>query len=549
MIRRWLAPVCATLLAVGSIAAIIGLQQSAAAYPNAKVKLADIAATTGEVATQPLDLVSHLATPAAVAANMAAGERSAIAALTRLAQQTPSSDVRAIMPALRAEFAAANMARDVLARDPTLTRAQTLRATISLGLPVERAGATVAAAFSAAQAQYSALGSRALRISTIGSVLTIVVLLLAFLFFYRRWLAVRTTLAGLLARSRRDALTDALTGLGNRRALIEALQKRIGAASEAEPLVLALYDLDGFKGYNDTFGHLAGDALLVRAAERLNATVEGFGTAYRMGGDEFCTLTTIGPDGVEAMRERATAALLESGEAFDIDCSCGTVLVPSEAASADAALLLADRRMYEQKATGRTSASRQSADVLLKVLSEKDDDLGHHIGDVAALAQATAQRLGLGADDVRRVRLAAELHDVGKSAIPDAILNKPAALDGDEWNFMRAHTIIGERIIRAAPSLADVAELVRSSHERVDSGGYPDGIGGEAIPLGARIIAVCDAFDAMISPRPYREPVTISEALQELRNCRGTQFDARIVDAFCALISSRATGRRTDLAA
>ncbi len=348
-----------------------------------------------------------------------------------------------------------------------------------------------------AAANPDALGSGGLRIATVGSVLAIVCLLAAFLVFYGRWLMVRTTLARLLARSRRDALTDALTGLGNRRALIEALQARIGAASAAQPLVLALYDLDGFKGYNDTFGHLAGDALLVRAAERLDATVAGFGKAYRMGGDEFCTLTTVDPDGVDAMRERATAALLESGEAFDIDCSCGTVLLPGDAATAEAALLLADRRMYEQKATGRTSASRQSADVLLKVLSERDDDLGHHIGDVAALAQATAQRLGLGADDVRRVRLAAELHDVGKSAIPDAILNKPAALDTEEWSFMRAHTIIGERIIRAAPSLADVAELVRASHERVDAGGYPDGIGGESIPLGARIIAVCDAFDAM----------------------------------------------------
>ncbi len=386
------------------------------------------------------------------------------------------------------------------------------------------------------------------RAATVGSVLAIVALLVAFLVFYLRWLAVRSKLAGHLARSRRDALTDALTGLGNRRALIEALDERIGAATDGEPLVLALYDLDGFKGYNDTFGHLAGDALLVRAAERLTATVESFGSAYRMGGDEFCTLTSVDPDGVDAMRERATAALLESGEAFDIACSCGTVLVPSEATSAQAALQLADRRMYEQKATGRTSASRQSADVLLKVLSEKDDDLGHHIGDVAALAQATAQRLGLGADDVRRVRLAAELHDVGKSAIPDAILNKPAALDADEWSFMRAHTIIGERIIRAAPSLADVADLVRASHERLDASGYPDGIGGEAIPLGARIIAVCDAFDAMISPRPYREPVTISEALQELRHCRGSQFDPRIVDAFCALIDARTT-RRTDLAA
>jgi HD-GYP domain-containing protein (c-di-GMP phosphodiesterase class II) len=150
---------------------------------------------------------------------------------------------------------------------------------------------------------------------------------------------------------------------------------------------------------------------------------------------------------------------------------------------------------------------------------------------------------------VRRVRLAAELHDVGKSAIPDEILNKPAQLDGAEWDLIRAHTVIGERIIRAAPSLADVAGLVRSSHERVDANGYPDGLAGQAIPLGARIIAVCDAFDAMISPRPYREPVTISEALNELRRCRGSQFDPPIVDAFCALIESRSEQDSVGLAA
>ncbi len=549
MIRRWLAPALAALLALGSITAIVILQRRAAAYPDAKAKLSSIAATAGDVARQPLlQLINHVAPASVVAAEMTTGQRSTWDALAALEREAPTAALRAIGPPLRAWFAATDSARATLVANPTLTRSQTFAMALSIGLPVVRAASTATSAFARAQSHYSSLSARALTIATIGSVLAIGALLLGFLVFYRRWLAVRSTLAGHLARSRRDAMTDALTGLGNRRALIDGLAEGIDAATSAEPLVLALYDLDGFKGYNDTFGHLAGDALLVRAAERLVGAVEGIGRAYRMGGDEFCTLTTAGPDGVDAMRERATAALLESGRAFDIACSCGTVLVPTEAASPESALQLADRRMYEQKATGHTSASRQSADVLLKVLSEKDGDLGYHIGDVAALAQATAQRLGLAAEDVRRVRLAAELHDVGKSAIPDAILNKPAALDADEWNFMRAHTVIGERIIRAAPSLADVAELVRASHERVDAHGYPDGIGGESIPLGARIIAVCDAFDAMISPRPYREPVTISEALQELRRCRGSQFDPRIVDAFCALIDSRAP-RRAHLAA
>jgi two-component system, cell cycle response regulator len=127
---------------------------------------------------------------------------------------------------------------------------------------------------------------------------------------------------------------------------------------------------------------------------------------------------------------------------------------------------------------------------------------------------------------------AAELHDVGKMAIPDAILSKPGALDEQEWAFMRRHTIFGERILSAAPALLPVAKVVRSTHERYDGDGYPDRLAGEEIPLGARIIAVCDAFHAMISNRPYRKGMNMEEALEELQRCSGTQFDPAVVDAF-----------------
>ena len=174
--------------------------------------------------------------------------------------------------------------------------------------------------------------------------------------------------------------------------------------------------------------------------------------------------------------------------------------------------------------------------MLLKVLGERSSELEEHIGDVAHLAQLTAEALGLAKEEVRRVRLAAELHDVGKTAIPDAILDKPGPLDDEEWSFMRRHTVIGERIISAAPSLAHTADLVRSSHERLDGSGYPDGLRGEEIPLGARIVAVCDAFDAMVSDRPYRRAMEQADALAELRRCSGTQFDAAIVAAFTTVV-------------
>ena len=161
------------------------------------------------------------------------------------------------------------------------------------------------------------------------------------------------------------------------------------------------------------------------------------------------------------------------------------------------ALRIADQRMYANKHAGRSSASRQSTDVLLRALAERHPDLGQHLAGVAELAEATARRLGLATDEIAEVHLAAELHDVGKVAVPDSILSKPGPLDEPEWDFIRRHTLVGERIIAAAPALGRVARLVRSSHERWDGNGYPDRLAGDAIPLGARIVAVADAFDAM----------------------------------------------------
>ena len=240
----------------------------------------------------------------------------------------------------------------------------------------------------------------------------------------------------------------------------------------------------------------------------------------------------------EAVIEAAAAALSETGDTFNVDCSYGSAQLPAEAATVAAALHQADLRLYEHKATGRPSASRQSTDVLLQLVRERRADLREHVDGVARMAELTARRFGLCEREVRHIRLAAELHDIGKAAIPDAILDKPGALDLKEWDFISRHTLIGERIIRAAPALAHVAELVRSSHERFDGTGYPDALSGEAIPLGARIIAVCDAFDAMVSVRVYRRTVSSQEAVEELRRCAGTQFDPQVVETFCGVLQS-----------
>jgi putative nucleotidyltransferase with HDIG domain len=182
---------------------------------------------------------------------------------------------------------------------------------------------------------------------------------------------------------------------------------------------------------------------------------------------------------------------------------------------------------------------RQATRALMQALAERDARLHEHLEGVQMLATEVALRLGLDPAEVERVRLGALLHDVGKIAIPDSILHKPGPLSEAEWTLMHRHTLIGQRILERAPALADVAELVRSSHERFDGGGYPDGLAGAAIPIGARIIAVCDAYDAMVSTRSYRAALRGEDALAELRRCAGVQFDAGVVERFVAAVRER----------
>jgi diguanylate cyclase (GGDEF)-like protein len=335
-----------------------------------------------------------------------------------------------------------------------------------------------------------------------------------------------------LAFAQAEAFTDALTGLGNRRRLTCDLEERVPRASILAPLVLVLLDLDGFKDYNDAFGHPEGDALLTRLATRLTEVTAPYGSAYRIGGDEFCALVRPGRLGVDAVVAICAEALREEGEGYAVGCSRGAILLPVETSDSADALRLADQRMYADKNGGRLSAMSQTTDALLTALDARGADLGIHTAGVTGLAVATARRVGLDRVQVEEVRRAAELHDVGKVGIPDAILAKPSALDEAEWGIMRRHTLVGAQIVAAAPALARVAQLVRASHERFDGTGYPDGLAGDAIPLGARIVAVCDAFDAMTGSRPYRDALDVPAALAELRRCAGEQFDPLVVDAF-----------------
>jgi two-component system cell cycle response regulator len=343
-----------------------------------------------------------------------------------------------------------------------------------------------------------------------------------------------------LMMNQRFALTDALTGLPNRRALIAALERITGRASNGEPWICVVLDLDGFKAYNDAFGHPAGDDLLSRLGQRLSGVVSPRGSVYRLGGDEFCLLDVCEGESCEGLVAEARAALSESGEGFDVTASAGDVHIPRDAATPSEVLLLADRRMYTDKGRRSSSAGHQSRAVLLRILREREPSLHSHLVGVAELAVAVGRELGMTGEELDEVARAAELHDVGKIAIPEEILHKRGPLNSEEWAFMKRHTLIGERILTAAPALRPVARLVRSSHERFDGSGYPDGLTGAEIPLGSRIVAVCDAYEAMVADRPYRSAMTPDEAVEELRRNAGTQFDPSVVAIFTNALGKRA---------
>lgn len=369
----------------------------------------------------------------------------------------------------------------------------------------------------------------------------------------------------------RLSVIDELTGLHNHRYFQAELESRLRRLrATGRPLTLAMLDLDDFKAYNDLFGHQQGDEVL-RQVGGLLALGSGDdpedGFAARYGGEEFVMVLPGGAEEAwqrcEAVRERIAGypfpgcGALEGGR---ITISIGAALFPAQAEERDSLIAAADTALYRAKHLGKNRCEFYTSvldaietDVLeeselglirtikplVSVINGKDNYTYGHSERVVEHAVALGGRLGFGPRELQFLSFAAFLHDLGKLEISRELLNKTEALTPEEWRTLQMHPAWGAEMVGRITSLRSVVPAIRHHHERWDGTGYPGGLKGEGIPLAARIIAVADAFDAMVTARPYRRDKTTPQALAEITANAGKQFDPQIAQAFCAYFEEK----------
>lgn len=329
---------------------------------------------------------------------------------------------------------------------------------------------------------------------------------------------------------RTEARRDRLTGLPNRAQLDADLGTAIRFATEDLTLVLVDLQLHG-----SSSRLLAGPSpsTIAASAARLGASAErSGGSAYRVGDARFALLLPATEPAAAIVSSAVASVGPVEGPAVE---SCHSeVAVPEEGPDAELAMELAFERLESQHQRQPRSARRQAHAALLAVLETRRPELRDHLRSVAPQAVAAGRRLGLSRDQLDELVLAAGLQDIGLLTVSEEILAKTGELTGAEWDLVKRHPLAGERIVASAAGLRSVATLVRSSYERFDGTGYPDGLAGKAIPLGSRIIVACVAYAAMTEGRTYQAPRSPAEAVAELRRCAGTQFDPRVVEALAA---------------
>ena len=363
-----------------------------------------------------------------------------------------------------------------------------------------------------------------------------------------------------------EAVIDDLTGLRNQRALWRELSRRAPLCSAAEPLTLVMLDFDLFAQVNERHGHALGDAILTRGAAAIREAAASPRLAFRYGGDEAVVLVPGREEKGSELAERVRSRIADEQHRGLplVTLSCGVAELDSPV-EPWVALDRVDAALREAKRTGRDrvvvagqtdntastylvedreheTARRAALALAVATLQVRHRQTADHSDDVLMLCEEIGQQLGFDARALERLTAGAHLHDIGKVAIPSGLLNKPGELDDDERKLIRKHTILGERILRSVPEMAEVATIVRHSHEHWDGGGYPDGLSGEQIPLPSRVILCADAFHAIRSDRPYRVGRPARDALQEVRACAGTQFDPVVVDALGTVAAKARSG-------
>jgi len=369
--------------------------------------------------------------------------------------------------------------------------------------------------------------------------------------------------AQLYAAAEIRAHTDELTGLSNHRYFHERLDEEIARGLRFGVIFsLVLLDLDLFKQYNDTHGHLAGDRVLKRIGESIRDSLRAVDMGFRYGGDEFAVIlpgTPIEDAYKVAERIRTAIEQVTDAEGISVTSSLGVASWPSDGVRREELIQSADSALYHAKQWGNRTCShsdvkppgkrspeptpkgKQETLSTIYALAATVDARNHysygHSKRVSNYAVAIGEALGLPPERIATLHTAALLHDIGKISIPEELLNKAGPLNEEDWKAVQAHPTLGVSILKHVEGLAPCLPAIQYHHECYDGTGYPSGLQDNSIPLEARIIAVADAFETMTSPRPYRErTLTHEEALREIQRNTGTQFDPEIVEVFCTLI-------------
>ena len=331
---------------------------------------------------------------------------------------------------------------------------------------------------------------------------------------------------------------DHLTGLFNRRYFEQYMQK---IQNEGHiPVSLLMADINGLKLVNDAFGYKSGDRLIQKTATILKQECGEQGIVARIGGDEFVILfPNIGELEATTIQDHIKKTISESNfENMILSVSLGLGCKTDRTEDLKKLYKEAESNLYKHKVYESLSQRSRTIDLITSTLFEKSYREMAHSKRVSEICKLIATQMSFSAEAINRMRIAGLMHDIGKIGVSEQILNKPANLDETEWEQMKNHPEIGYRILLSTPEYSEIAEYILAHHERWDGKGYPRGLSGEAIPLEARIIAVADSYDAMITTRTYKKGLDKEEAIDELQRCSGTQFDPAIVSVLIASIQN-----------